>query len=278
MSQRAAASFGEGRLEGKVALVTGAASGIGFASAFALAREGARVVVVDIAELGAKQAAAAIADAGGEAIGVIADVAEEGDVEAAVVAAVETYGGLDIVHNNAAASAPEIMGRDLDIVNMDVEIWDRVMGVNLRGVMLGCKHAIPRLIERGGGSIVNTSSAAGLTGDLSRPAYGASKAGVNSLTQNVATLYGKRGIRCNAIAPGVIETPSVIANLTPELVATYAQSTLTPRLGRPEDIANAVVFLASDESAFITGQVLSVDGGMLSHHPTYAAFSENSGS
>ena len=120
--------------------------------------------------------------------------------------------------------------------------------------------------------IVNTSSASGLVGDLARPAYAASKAGVDALTRYVATQYGKRGIRCNAIAPGVIATPALAANVSPEQIAIYEGSTLTPRLGKPEDIANAVVFLASEAGAFITGQILSVDGGLLSHHPTFSEF------
>ena len=150
----------------------------------------------------------------------------------------------------------------------------RTLAVNLRGPMLGCKHAIPELCKRGGGAIINTSSASGLVGDLARPAYGSSKAGVDSLTRYVATQYGKQGIRCNAIAPGVIETPALKANITPEQVELYKGNHLTPRLGRPEDIAGMVVFLASDAGAYVTGQILSVDGGLLSHHPTYAEFNK----
>jgi len=147
-------------------------------------------------------------------------------------------------------------------------VWQRTFAVNLLGPALGCKHAIPRLLERGGGAIVNTSSAAGKVGDLTRSAYGASKAALESLTRHVATQYGKRGIRCNAIAPGVIATPALAANVPPAQIALYERSHLTPRLGRPEDVAAAVVFLASDDGAFVTGQTLRVDGGLLAHHPT----------
>jgi NAD(P)-dependent dehydrogenase (short-subunit alcohol dehydrogenase family) len=258
------------RLAGRVAIVTGAASGIGRATALALAREGAAVVVADLNAEGARQVASEIEAAGGRARGQAADVANEASVAAMVEAAVETFGGLDVLHNNAAASDPALMGGDGEVTALSLETWERTLAVNLRGPMLGCKHAIPRMLERGGGAIVNTSSATGLTGDLVRTAYGVSKAGLDGLTRYVATQNGKRGIRCNAIAPGVIATPALAANVPPELIAVYERSHLTPRLGTPEDIASMVVFLASDEAAFITGQVLSVDGGLLAHHPAVA--------
>jgi len=262
----------EGKLAGRVAIVTGAASGIGRATAFALAREGANVVVADLNAEGAKRVAGEIEAAGGSAIGQATDVSSEPSIVAMVAAAVERFGGLDILHNNAAASDPATIGADGELADLDLAVWERTLAVNLRGPMLGCKYAIPRMLARGGGAIVNTSSASGLTGDLARVAYGVSKAGVDSLTRYVATQYGKRGIRCNSIAPGVIATPALEANIPPEMIAIYEQSHLTPRLGSPEDIANAVVFLVSDAAGFITGQTLSVDGGLLAHHPTYAAF------
>ena len=143
--------------------------------------------------------------------------------------------------------------------------------------MLGCKHALPHLLARGGGVIVNTSSVSGQVGDVARPAYGVSKAGLESLTRYVATQYGKRGIRCNAIAPGVVATPALAANLPPDEIAVFERSHLTPRLGRPEDIAAAVVFLASDDAAFVNGETLRVDGGLLAHHPTYAELQARAG-
>ncbi len=257
-------------LENRVAIVTGGASGIGRATCEALASAGASVVVADLHGDGAEGLADALCQRGHAAIGVEADVGDERSVVAMIEAAVSRFGGLDILHNNAADSDPALMSRDLGVAEMDAEVWDRTMRVNLRGPMLGCKHAIPHMIARGGGAIVNTSSASGLTGDFSRSAYAASKAGLGSLTASVAAQYGKQGVRANAIAPGVIATPALEANVPADQVAVYAENTLTARLGRPEDIAAAVVFLASDAAAFITGQVLSVDGGLLAHHPAMA--------
>jgi NAD(P)-dependent dehydrogenase (short-subunit alcohol dehydrogenase family) len=261
-----------GKLAGKVAIVTGAASGIGRATALALATEGAAVVVADLSGDGAERVTREIADRGGRALAQLTDVGDESSIASLVEAAVKSFGGLDVLHNNAAATEPQLLSGDLDLTAMDVAIWDRTLAINLRGPMLGCKHAIPHMLERGGGAIVNTSSASALTGDLVRSAYGASKAGLDALTRYVATQYGKRGIRCNSIAPGVIATPGARGERAAEQIAAYERSHLTPRLGRPEDIAKAVVFLASDDAAFITGQVISVDGGLLAHHPSYSDF------
>jgi len=257
-------------LEDRVAIVTGGASGIGRATCAALGRAGASVVVADLNGGGAAAVADELRGEGTSAIGVAADVGDEGSIAAMVESAVTEFGGLDILHNNAADSDPALMSRDLAVAEMDAEVWDRTMRVNLRGPMLGCKYAIPHMIAGGGGSIVNTSSASGLTGDFARSAYAASKAALRSLTESVAAQYGKDGIRSNAIAPGVISTPALEANVPADQVAVYAENTLTPRLGRAEDIAAVVVFLASDAAAFITGQVLSVDGGLLAHHPAMA--------
>lgn len=266
-----------GKLEGRGAIVTGAASGIGRATALRLASEGARVLVADLDAEGAARVASEIADSGGEAIPQPVEVSDESSVAAMVASALERFGRLDLLHNNAAASGADVMGRDQGLLELEVEVWDRTLAVNLRGPMLGCKHAVPAMLAAGGGVIVNTSSASGLVGDLSRAAYGASKAGLDSLTRYVATQFGKGGIRCNAIAPGVIETPALTAHVPAEQIAIYERNHLSPRLGRPEDIAAVVAFLASDDAAFITGQVLSVDGGLLAHHPAFAEFLRDAG-
>ncbi len=204
---------------------------------------------------------------GGAGRPVWVDVADEAAVAAMCAAAVDTYGRLDCLHNNAANVA--VVPRDLEVADMDVEVWDATMNVNLRGTMLGCKHALPLMLRGGGGAIVNTSSAAGQFGDLYRVAYGVSKAGIDSLTRYVATQYGKQGIRCNALAPGVVDTPALVANVPAEQVEMFLRSAVTPTLGKPADIAGVVVFLLSDEARFITGQVVNVDGGMTMHNPLY---------
>lgn len=257
-------------LDGRVAIVTGGASGIGRATCLALAAVGASVVVADLNEDGARKVAGEVEARGGKAHPQRVDLAQEQSIVAMIDSAITRFGRLDVLHNNAADSDPALMAADGAIVDLTAEVWDRNMRINLRAPMLGCKHAIPHMIRGGGGSIINTSSASGLTGDVVRAAYAASKAGLGSLTQNVAVQYGKQGIRCNAVAPGVIATPALEANVPNAAVEVYVENTLTPRLGRPEDIAAVVVFLASDASSFVTGQVLSVDGGILAHHTAMA--------
>jgi NAD(P)-dependent dehydrogenase (short-subunit alcohol dehydrogenase family) len=254
-----------GRVQGKVAIVTGAASGIGRITAETLAREGARVVIADLDEAGGERVAAGIIEDGGAAIAVRSDVGDESDVAKMVDSAVEHFGALDVLHNNAAITAPAHQSRDGNLLDLDVEVWDETLRIDLRGPMLGCKHAIPRMLESGGGSIINTSSNAALAGDLTLTAYAAAKGGLNSLTLSVATAFGKQGIRCNAVSPAHIASPSLATVVPPEVVDMLRDQCLTPDLGTPQDVANLVLFLASDESAFVTGQILRVDGGALSH-------------
>ena len=254
-----------GRVDGKVAIVTGGAGGIGGATARALAREGAAVAVVDIDADGAAEVARAIEAAGGAAVGVRADLSEEGDVVVAVESTVAHFGRLDVLHNNAALTDSGFLSRDTQVTDLSVEVWEKTMAVNLRSQMLTCKHAIPEMVRNGGGSIINMSSGASLKGDRTRTAYGVSKAGVNTLTMYVATGHGRQGIRVNTIVPGLIITDAVRAHLTESMLAGLGRATLTPHLGEPGDIANLVVFLASEESRYITGQMIAIDGGMSVH-------------
>jgi NAD(P)-dependent dehydrogenase (short-subunit alcohol dehydrogenase family) len=253
-------------LAGKIAVVTGAGGGIGRCVAQTLAGAGARVVAADIRLAAAEQTVASVGGQGGEAITMKTDISLEADWQALVTATEATFGGIDILVNNAAAFLP----RDLDLLNLDVETWDTSMRINARGPMLGCKHCIPAMLRRGSGAIVNITSGAALTGMLTQLAYSAAKATTISLTRSVATLHGKQGIRCNAIAPGLILHEQLAAMFPKEHVAIDADNLLTPASGTVADIANAVLFLASDQATFINGQVLSVDGGLLAHTPGYA--------
>lgn len=258
------------RLRDRVAIVTGAASGIGRASALRLSAEGAAIAIGDLDLKGAKAVVAEIEAAGGRGIALETDVSDESAFRNLIAAAVEAFGRLDILHNNAAALGSTSIGGDNSIESLEVDVWDRTMAINTRSVMLGCKHAIPKMLEIGGGSIINTSSGAALLGGLTGTAYAASKAAVNCLTQYVATQYGKRGIRCNAILPGLIMTPAVATSMSQATVDMILDHHMTAEAGRPEDIAAMVAFLASDESRYVTGQLLRVDGGITSHAPTLA--------
>ncbi|MFA7555604.1 MAG: SDR family oxidoreductase [Spongiibacteraceae bacterium] len=253
------------KLEGKVAIVTGSGANIGEACVKTLANEGAAVVVADINIEGAKKVAADINAAGGKAIAQYVNLLEEDTIVALVAATKEAYGRLDILHNNAADTRPSQMAADAMISDLEQSVWDSAYEVNVRGTMLMTKHCIPLMLASGGGSIINTSSGTSLLGDIFNPAYSSSKAAVNALMRNTATQYGKQGIRCNAILPGLILTDLSRSMLPPETLAMLEKHTLMPRLGQPEDIAKALVFLASDDSSFVTGQAFSVDGGISIH-------------
>lgn len=253
------------RLAGKVALVTGGGGGIGGATAQALANEGAAVAVVDIDQQAGRVVVEGIERSGGTAVALVADLAEEDQVAEAISATVSRFGRLDVLHNNAALTESHFLTRDTDVSDLSLEVWERTMAVNLRSQMLTCKHAVPEMVRCGGGSIVNMSSGASLKGDRTRTAYGVSKAGINALTMYVATSHGKRGIRVNTIVPGLIMTEAVRAHLDESMLSRLSKVPLTPYLGQPGDVADLVVFLASDESRYITGQIIVIDGGMSAH-------------
>ncbi len=258
-------SVASGRVRAKVAIVTGAGGGIGGATVAALARQGAAVLVVDIDGDRAEAVTRTVEAAGGTASTFVADVSEERGAQGSVRSALERYGRLDIVHNNAALTDSDFLARDTQVTELDVDVWDRTIAVNLGSQMLMCKHAVPAMVATGGGSIVNMSSGASLKGDSTRTAYGVSKAGVNALTMYVATAHGKEGIRANTIVPGLVITDAVRAHLSATMVEHLGRATLTPYVGEPSDVADLVVFLASDESRYITGQMIAIDGGMSAH-------------
>lgn len=253
------------RFDDKVAIVTGGAGGIGRAVVSALAAGGANVIVADIDQVGAERVAAEIRSSAGEATAVAVDLADEGSVAAMVDTVVDRYGGIDILDNNAALTSAEVLARDADVAAMTVEVWDQTLAVNLRSQMLTCKHIIPRMVEAGGGAIVNTSSGAASNGDMTRTAYAVSKSAIPTFTKYVATQYGRRGVRANAIVPGLILTDPVRAQVPPAMLEAYASTMLTPFVGEPHDIANLVCFLVSDEARYITGQSIAIDGGMSAH-------------
>ncbi len=256
-------------LDGKVAIVTGAASGIGLATAKALAREGASVVVADFNEKGADDVVRVISASGGRAVPIFLDATQEESVREVVRFTRETFGGLHVLHNNVGATD---VTTDLDIVNLDLDTWDNTFRICLKSVAMGCKFGIPVMLDSGGGSIVNTASMGAVLGDMSNTAYGVAKAGVMTLTRYVATQYSGRGIRCNAIAPGLIVTPASEALIPAPVMKGYKAETLTPRLGKPEDIAELVAFLASDAAGYITGQTIQAEGGLAVHSPVVSYY------
>ena len=254
-------------LEGKVAIVTGGASGIGAAACRRFVAEGCRVSIGDINGRLAEDLAAEL---GAAAVAVRFDAADVISVENLVATTVKHFGRLDFLYNNAALMSNDIIRRDTNPVDIDFELWDLVMRVNLRGYLAGCKYAIPHMLRAGRGSIVMTASGSGLLGDISNIAYGASKAAIMSVGRYIAAQYGKQGIRCNSINPGLIRTEGGMKNVYGPMVDIMARNTLTPRLGQAADVGAMAVYLCSDDAEFITGQAISVDGGMLSHMPYYS--------
>ena len=249
-------------LREKVAIVTGAGSGIGAASALRFADEGARVLVADIRGHKAEQTAADIIDRGGFASPFTANVADADSVAAMVAACIDEFGRLDVLFNNAGTLRPGTA------VELPLADWDLVMAVNVRSVFLGAKYAVPHMQAQGGGAIINTASISGLHGDGGAVVYAASKAAVINLTRALSTDHAPAGIRVNAICPGTIQTPPVQRMMAdPDALERNLRAHTLGRLGQPEEIANVAVWLASDESSFVTGEAIVVDGGLRAQSP-----------
>ena len=254
------------RVDGKVALITGGGSGMGKVASELFASEGAKIVLTDVNDVAGAATASSIRDTGGEAKYVHADVSREADAEAMVRTAVETYGGLDILYNNAGVMLPD----DGSVHATSEDIWDLTLAVNVKGVAFGCKYGIPAMLEGGGGSIVNVASFVAWVGAAtSQTAYTASKGAVLAMTREIAVEYARRGIRCNALCPGPIDTPLLMQLLSDEQKR-QRRLVHVPmgRFGRAEELAKAALFLASDDSSYMTGASLIVDGGLTAAYVT----------
>ncbi|WP_433868493.1 SDR family NAD(P)-dependent oxidoreductase [Saccharopolyspora sp. CA-218241] len=247
------------RLDDKTAVITGAAGGIGSAAARLMAAEGARVLLADLDLEHVDHLARTIREEGGNAVATTVDVLDENSIAAMIDKAVAEFGGLHVLCNHVGGSDPS---KDTDLLSLDLAEWDRVMDLNVRSTVVASRLAIPHMIAAGGGSIINTASVAGVQGDAVQCAYGTAKAGVISLTRYIATQYGPRGVRCNAIAPGATMTPALRDNLPTEVVDEIRRNTSLRSIGEPADIGHAMVHLASDESRYTTGQLLVIDGGL----------------
>ncbi len=253
---------GDGRLAGKVAVITGAGSGIGREACLVFAAEGARVAAVDLDASALEATASIVNEAGGDIAGFEADVADEPQVRGAIHAAVERFGALHILYNNAGVLWRD---RDLGVLETDEAIWDRVMAINLKGMVWVCKYGIPELIRAGGGAVVNIGSVSALLGDtVPQDAYTASKGAVISLTRSLAVQFAAHRVRANCIHPGFVETPMQTVRTSDAAWVEAARASIPlGRLGTPRDVVNAALFLASDEASYITGVELVVDGGTM---------------
>ena len=253
------------RLDGKVAVITGAAGGIGREAALLFSQEGARVCVADVSVEQGKQTASECRDAFFQQV----DVTDEQSVAAMFSAAVDRYGGIDVIYNNAGIMPAD----DSSVLETSVEAWNRVLGVNTTGVFLGCKHGIPHLLERGGGSVINVASFVALMGAAtSQIAYTASKGAVLSMSRELAVEFARRGVRVNALCPGPVETPLLMRLFESDPAAYERRRVHLPmgRLAQAREIANAALFLASDESSYVNGATFLVDGGITAAYVTPA--------
>jgi NAD(P)-dependent dehydrogenase (short-subunit alcohol dehydrogenase family) len=252
------------RLDGKVCVITGAGGGMGRDAAILFAEEGARVCAADV---DADQADETVALCRGEAVAVRADVAEEEDVRAMYAAAAERFGGIDVLYNNAGISP----GEDASVLDTSVEAWQRVQDVNAKGVFLCCKHGIPHLLERGGGSVINVASFVAILGAAtSQISYTASKGAVLAMSRELAVQFARDGVRVNALCPGPVETPLLLSIYGDDPAALERRRAHWPtgRLAKPREIVNAALFLASDESSYVTGATFVVDGGLTAAYVT----------
>ncbi|MEP6972735.1 MAG: glucose 1-dehydrogenase [Actinomycetota bacterium] len=254
------------RLEGKVALITGGASGMGKVASQLFADEGANVVLTDVSDAAGEATAIEITASGGEALYVHADVSKEADAKAMVDAATERYGRLDILYNNAGV----MLSSDGSVDTTEESVWDTTLAINVKGVAFGCKYGVPAMIPGGGGSIINVASfVAWLGAATSQTAYTASKGAVLAMTREIAVEYARKGVRCNALCPGPIDTP-LLAELLSDPARRQRRMVHIPmgRLGKAEELAKAALFLASDDSSFMTGASLIVDGGITAAYVT----------
>ncbi len=264
----------QAKLQGRVAVVTGAGAGLGAECARVLASHGAHVAVVDINAASAQEVAQQIEAAGGQALACHTDVTSEDQIRDMVAAVVARFGRIDVLHNNAAALGDQQRAGDRDVCNVDIAAWDRAMNVNVRGAMLCCKHVIPHMLKAGRGSIIHSTSGFGQLGDITLTAYAASKAAMMALSRSVAAQYGKQGVRSNAIMIGFVLNEHAQKSVPAEIKQILLDQHLTPELGSPRQIADVVAFLASDESSFITGHTLAADGGFTSHSPSMVPMRE----
>lgn len=258
------------RLSGKKIVITGAASGIGQAAAKLMVAEGAHVLIADLDREAAESAAATIgrSESGGRAVGTEVDVMDAESIRTMIDHAVAEFGGIDVLCNHVGGSNPR---KDLDLLRLDLDERDRTMALNARSTVVASQLALPHMIAAGGGSIINTVSVGGLSGDTLQCAYGAAKAAVIRLTQYIATQYGKQGVRCNAVAPGAVMTPALRDNLPANVIDDIRQHNALDMIGDPDDIGWAMVYLASDESRYMSGQTLVLDGGLTAQSPIAAS-------